>query len=170
MEGKNQSVSGNVAQPAGTEDDGEKSFLNQARYRDFYSLTDQLHHCYGDRTFSLRTEPEDEAVHFCASAGLAFPPRDIESLTKNAAGQYVMTTTFMGLAGSSSPAGVLSGRHGLVSGAGGGQRHGGFSEPVQPPLDAVPVPYLAQVQLAYQFPQWRYGYYFTAHVCANRAG
>lgn len=103
MEGKNRSVPGNVAPSAGTEGDGEKSFLSQAPYRDFYSLTDQLHRCYGDRTFSLRTDPEDEAVHFRASASLAFPLCDVESLTKNAAGQYVMTTTFMGLAGSSSP-------------------------------------------------------------------
>ncbi len=61
MEGKNRSVPGNVAQSAGTEGDGEKLFLNRARYRDFYSLTDQLHHCYGDRTFSsepnLRMKP-----------------------------------------------------------------------------------------------------------------
>ncbi|WP_141023317.1 type VI secretion system baseplate subunit TssG, partial [Salmonella enterica] len=38
-----------------------------------------------------------------ASASTAFPLRDIESLEKNAAGQYIMTTTFLGLSGSSSP-------------------------------------------------------------------
>ncbi|HCB1602131.1 TPA: type VI secretion system baseplate subunit TssG [Citrobacter freundii] len=103
MEGKNRPVPDDVGQPAGIAEDDETPFLHHARYRDFYSLTDQLHHRYGDRAFSLRTEPENEAVHFRASASLAFPVRDIESLTKNAAGQYVMTTTFMGLAGSSSP-------------------------------------------------------------------
>ncbi|HCM1914390.1 TPA: type VI secretion system baseplate subunit TssG [Salmonella enterica subsp. salamae serovar 28:r:e,n,z15] len=103
MEGKNRSVPGNVEQSAEIRDDEEQPFLHQARYRDFYSLTDQLHHRYGDKHFSLSTEPENEAVHFRASASLAFPLRDIESLTKNAAGQYMMTTTFMGLAGSSSP-------------------------------------------------------------------
>ncbi|WP_312972290.1 type VI secretion system baseplate subunit TssG [Atlantibacter sp.] len=102
MEGKSRSVPGNVKQSAGLRDN-EQQFLNQALYHDFYFLTDQLHQYYGDRAFSLRTEPEDEAVHFRASASLAFPLRDIESLTKNAAGQYVMITTFLGLAGSSSP-------------------------------------------------------------------
>lgn len=38
MEGKNRSVPGNVAQSAGTEGDGEKLFLNRARYRDFILL------------------------------------------------------------------------------------------------------------------------------------
>ncbi|EJH8472982.1 TPA: type VI secretion system baseplate subunit TssG [Escherichia coli] len=103
MEGKNRSVPPDVEND--TPDTGKRNetqALRDACYGNFFAVTDLLYRSRGD-AISLRTEPEQETVHFRASPDIAFPLRDIESLEKNTAGQYVMTTRFMGLSGSSSP-------------------------------------------------------------------
>lgn len=95
MDGENRAVPGDV-------EDAETRFLHNVCHGNFYRVTELLYRQQQDE-LSLRTAPERETVRFRASASTAFPLRDIESLEKNAAGQYIMTTTFLGLSGSSSP-------------------------------------------------------------------
>ncbi|ENB3537555.1 type VI secretion system baseplate subunit TssG [Escherichia coli] len=102
MDRENRTVSGDVTPADVTTNQDETQALRDACYGNFFVVTDLLYRSRKDAV-SLRTEPEQENVHFRACASIAFPLRDIESLEKNAAGQYVMTTHFMGLSGSSSP-------------------------------------------------------------------
>lgn len=95
MDGENRAVPGDV-------EDTETRFLHNVCHGNFYRVTELLYRQQQDE-LSLRTAPERETVRFRASASTVFPLRDIESLEKNAAGQYIMTTTFLGLSGSSSP-------------------------------------------------------------------
>lgn len=95
MDGENRAVPGDV-------EDAETRFLHNVCHSNFYRVTELLYRQQQDE-LSLRTAPERETVRFRASASTVFPLRDIESLEKNAAGQYIMTTTFLGLSGSSSP-------------------------------------------------------------------
>lgn len=95
MDGENRAVPDDV-------EHAETQFLSDACYGNFYCITELLYRYRQDER-SLRTSPEQETVRFRSSASIAFPLRDIESLEKNAAGQYIMTTTFLGLTGSSSP-------------------------------------------------------------------
>lgn len=75
------------------------------RRRSFYALVEAL--CRKapaqDPDFPLRTSPSQEAILFRADASLAFPLSDVKHLTETPYGQHVMTTTFLGLAGSQSP-------------------------------------------------------------------
>ncbi|MDR0218896.1 MAG: type VI secretion system baseplate subunit TssG [Enterobacteriaceae bacterium] len=47
--------------------------------------------------------PDREAIRFKSSASLAFPTRDVISLTQNAQGRFEMEVSFLGLHGSQSP-------------------------------------------------------------------
>ncbi|HAF2404063.1 TPA: type VI secretion system baseplate subunit TssG [Salmonella enterica] len=73
--------------------------------RNFYSLVEALCRENPARNpdFPLRTAPSQEAILFRADTSLAFPCSDIKDLTRNQQGQFVMTTTFLGLTGSQSP-------------------------------------------------------------------
>ncbi|EAM8732028.1 type VI secretion system baseplate subunit TssG [Salmonella enterica] len=99
MDRENRPVSGHVESAT---DRNETQALRDACYGNFYAVCDLLYRSRNDAV-SLRTEPEQETLRFRASASIAFPVRDIESLEKNAAGQYVMTMHFMGFSGSASP-------------------------------------------------------------------
>lgn len=85
----------------------EQAEFSQAdiRRRNFYALVEAL--CrkapFQDPDFPLRTSPSQEAILFRADPSLAFPCSDVKHLTENPYGQNVMTTTFLGLAGSQSP-------------------------------------------------------------------
>lgn len=102
MEGKARTISNDVRQTKKKTRDEESALFYHVQPRDFFTLTDLLYRT-GDQNFSLRTEPEKETIHFRANASIGFPLRDVESLSKNSAGQYVMMINFMGLSGSSSP-------------------------------------------------------------------
>ena len=83
MEGKNRSVPPDVEND--TPDSGKRNetqALRDACYGNFFAVTDLLYRSRGD-AISLRTEPEQETVHFRASPDIAFPLRDIESLEKS---------------------------------------------------------------------------------------
>ncbi|EAA7842705.1 type VI secretion system baseplate subunit TssG [Salmonella enterica] len=104
MEGQNRPASANVTCPA---EDQEKQIFHNICSWNFFALAELLHRQHSDRNekadISLRKDPAAEVVRFYANAQITFPGSDIQNLTKNPAGQYLMTTTFMGLSGSQSP-------------------------------------------------------------------
>lgn len=81
MDRENRTVSGDVTPADVTTNQDETQALRDACYGNFFVVTDLLYRSRKDAV-SLRTEPEQENVHFRASASIAFPLRDIESLEK----------------------------------------------------------------------------------------
>lgn len=78
-------------------------FHDVCRYN-FYALVESIYkQTENYQDISLQTEPKDEVLRFEADASIAFPKSDVQALTRNIAGQFVMTTTFLGLHGSQSP-------------------------------------------------------------------
>lgn len=71
----------------------------------FYVLLESLYRRYGKPGSepSLRTEPEDEVVLFRSDASIAFPGSDLDTLERSEAGQFSLTTKFLGFSGSQSP-------------------------------------------------------------------
>ncbi|EBJ0971349.1 type VI secretion system baseplate subunit TssG [Salmonella enterica] len=80
-------------------------FPADVRGMNFYALMDSLYRRYGEpgQEPSLRTEPGDEVALFKSDASIAFPGSDLTSLTRNDAGQFTLTTKFLGFSGSQSP-------------------------------------------------------------------
>ena len=104
MEGQNRPASANVTRPT---EEQEKQMFHSICSWNFFARAELLHRRYSDQNekadASLRKDPAAEVVRFYANAQITFPRSDIQNLTKNPAGQYLMTTTFMGLSGSQSP-------------------------------------------------------------------
>ena len=70
----------------------------------FFQLVELLHRFDGtDQAFVPRGIPDDDAVHFKATASLGFHPSDILHLGINSKGIYELEVTFLGLHGSQSP-------------------------------------------------------------------
>lgn len=67
----------------------------------FYLLLESLYRRYGEP--SLRSEPENEVVLFKSDASIAFPGSDLSALECSEAGQFSLTTKFLGFSGSQSP-------------------------------------------------------------------
>lgn len=82
MDRENRPVSGHVESAT---DRNETQALRDACYGNFYAVCDLLYRSRNDAV-SLRTEPEQETLRFRASASIAFPVRDIESLEKTPPG------------------------------------------------------------------------------------
>lgn len=83
----------------------EKAPLPDVRGTNFFVLMDSLYRRYGDadREPSLRTDPEQEVALFKSDASIAFPGSDLSGLTSSDAGQFILTTQFLGFSGSQSP-------------------------------------------------------------------
>ncbi|MDK9362677.1 type VI secretion system baseplate subunit TssG [Lelliottia wanjuensis] len=83
----------------------ENTPLPDVRGTNFFVLMDSLYRRYGgaDREPSLRTDPEQEVVLFKSDASIAFPGSDLSGLARSDAGQFILTTQFLGLSGSQSP-------------------------------------------------------------------
>lgn len=81
------------------------SFPSDVRGTNFYVLMDALYRQSGeaDREPSLRTEPGAEVALFQSDASIAFPASDLSRLDRNDAGQFRLTTKFLGFSGSQSP-------------------------------------------------------------------
>lgn len=81
------------------------AFLADVRGMNFYVLMDALYRRYGEpgQEPSLRTEPGREVALFKSDPSIAFPGSDLTSLTRNDAGQFTLTTKFLGFSGSQSP-------------------------------------------------------------------
>ncbi|MEW7311341.1 type VI secretion system baseplate subunit TssG [Buttiauxella gaviniae] len=95
MAGKNRSARADLTM--------NNPFHDVCRYN-FYALVEAIYkQTENYQVISLQTEPIDEALRFEADASIAFPKSDVSTLVKNKAGQFVMTTTFLGLHGSQSP-------------------------------------------------------------------
>lgn len=97
MAGKNRPTCSDVAtRPA---------FSAEVRNSNFYNLMESLYRQYGapDQEISLRTEPAQEVIRFCSDAGIDFPGCDLTHLSRNDAGQFILTTRFLGFSGSQSP-------------------------------------------------------------------
>lgn len=95
MAGKNGSARADLTPPS--------PFYDVCRYN-FYALVEAIYKQTDNyEKISLQTEPHLEALRFQADADISFPKSDVRALEKNKAGQFVMTTTFLGLNGSQSP-------------------------------------------------------------------
>lgn len=83
----------------------ENALLPDVRGTHFFVLMDSLYRRYGgaDREPSLRTDPEQEVALFKSNASIAFPGSDLSGLARSEAGQFVLTTHFLGFSGSQSP-------------------------------------------------------------------
>lgn len=83
----------------------ENTPLPDVRGTNFFVLMDSLYRRYGgaDREPSLRTDPEQEVVLFKSDASIAFPGSDLSGLARSDAGQFILTTQFLGFSGSQSP-------------------------------------------------------------------
>lgn len=81
------------------------AFQADVRGMNFYVLMDAFYRRYGepDQEPSLRTEPAQEVALFKSDASIAFPGSDLTSLTRSNAGQFTLTTKFLGFSGSQSP-------------------------------------------------------------------
>ena len=81
------------------------AFPADVRGMNFYVLMDALYRRYGEPGGepSLRTEPEQEVTLFKSDASIAFPGSDLSTLERNPAGQFTLTTKFLGFSGSQSP-------------------------------------------------------------------
>lgn len=81
------------------------AFPADVRGMNFYVLMDAFYRRYGepDQEPSLRTEPAQEVALFKSDASIAFPGSDLTSLTRSNAGQFTLTTKFLGFSGSQSP-------------------------------------------------------------------
>lgn len=91
--------------PACTDVGEPSSFPSDVRGANFYVLMDALYRQFGDPSQepSLRTEPDREVALFKSSASIAFPGSDLDVLERNDAGQFILTTKFLGFSGSQSP-------------------------------------------------------------------
>jgi hypothetical protein len=71
----------------------------------FYVLMEALYRRYGEpaQEPSLRTEPAQEVALFKSDPSIAFPGSELTSLIRNDAGQFTLTTKFLGFSGSQSP-------------------------------------------------------------------
>lgn len=80
-------------------------FPADVRDINFYVLLESLYRRYGesDQEPSLRTEPGKEVVLFKSDAAIAFPGGDLSTLERNEAGQFSLTSKFLGFSGSQSP-------------------------------------------------------------------
>lgn len=83
----------------------ENAPLPDVRGTNFFVLMDSLYRRYGgaDREPSLRTDPEQEVALFKSNASIAFPGSDLSGLAQSDAGQFILTTQFLGFSGSQSP-------------------------------------------------------------------
>ncbi|HDR2158468.1 TPA: type VI secretion system baseplate subunit TssG [Enterobacter cancerogenus] len=81
------------------------AFPTDVRGINFYALLESLYRRHGapGEEPSLRTEPDSEVVLFSSDASIAFPGSDLTSLTRDARGQFRLTTRFLGFSGSQSP-------------------------------------------------------------------
>ncbi|HEE9788445.1 TPA: type VI secretion system baseplate subunit TssG [Enterobacter soli] len=91
--------------PARPDVEPNDGFPTDVRGMNFYVLMEALYRRYGEpaQEPSLRTEPAQEVALFKSDPSIAFPGSELTSLIRNDAGQFTLTTKFLGFSGSQSP-------------------------------------------------------------------
>ena len=91
--------------PARPDVEPNDAFPTDVRGMNFYVLMEALYRRYGEpaQEPSLRTEPAQEVALFKSDPSIAFPGSELTSLIRNDAGQFTLTTKFLGFSGSQSP-------------------------------------------------------------------